>query len=233
MHFFVFQFNKKSWLFALSFALLMLCHAFALPVVYASSPKSAYTIVIDPGHGGRDGGTKGVVTKNLESELNLIYANDLKKLLEGAGINVVMTRSTLDVVYTNFASSRKTDDMNRRRQIIEKAKPNVVVSIHMNSYPSGQPCGAQTFYQRGRTEDFGLAEIIQNQLIKNVKKARRAPATGDYFILQCTAFPSVLVECGYLSNPEEDVLLGTKEHREKIVYSIFEGLIMYLGAAGN
>ena len=182
-------------------------------------------IVIDAGHGGDDGGSVGVVSGAKESDLNLVIARKLKGYLENIGFKVVLTRETSDGLYKLTSKDKKYDDMAKRKEIIEKTKPFLVVSIHQNSFPMASMSGAQTFYQQGNELGKTLADLVQNELIKNLGEHARGFANkGDYYILNSTSYPAILVECGYLSNPEEDRLLNDGDYQDKIAYSIMCGI---------
>ena len=207
--------------------------AFSFGIVAVASQKTQpslpYKIVVDAGHGGIDAGCEGSLEGSNERELNLLYANSLKKYLETYGIEVVMTRTTTDGLYSAFAPNKKKDDMKKREEIINKANADLVVSIHMNAFPTTSARGAQVFYNPESEVSKNLASSIQNCFITDLPQAKKEALVGDYYILNCTNTPSVIVECGFLSNPEEEVLLLSNEYCEKLCYSIFCGIIKYLG----
>lgn len=192
-----------------------------------ASPKAIYTVVIDAGHGGIDGGSVGKTTKVLEANLNLEYARCLQKLLCDFGFNVVMTRNSESGLYSPLATNKKKDDMKKRKQIVENSNADFVISIHMNSYTSSS-IGAQVFYGEGDEPSKNLAQNIQNYFIKNLQNARQEIKVGDYFMLNAIKSPSVLVECGFLSNPKEEALLITDEYKKEVCYNILLGILTYL-----
>ena len=214
--------------------LLLACIVIAISCImvpYLSvevKPKGKYTIVIDAGHGGRDGGSTGKLG-SVEKELNLQYAKTLQKMLNKAGVNVVMTRNNDDGLYDEDASNKKLSDMRARRDIIRDANPDLVVSIHMNSYPLQNCWGAKTFYKMGSDASFDIAKSIQNSLKYYTDNASNTVSAGDYYILNCTEYNSVLVECGFISNPEEERLLMTQDYCDKLMYSVYCGIMLYLG----
>ncbi|MFQ6723858.1 MAG: N-acetylmuramoyl-L-alanine amidase [Clostridia bacterium] len=200
-----------------------------IPTIKTSvRPRAEFTIVIDAGHGGRDGGSIGI-NGSIEKDLNLQYAKELKKILSKAGVNVIMTRESDDGLYDEDAENKKLSDMRKRREIINNAMPDLVVSIHMNSFPLDSCKGAKTFYKIGSEVSFNAAKTIQNSLSYYVNNASKTVSAGDYYILNCTNYTSVLIECGFLSSPEEEVLLNTSTYREDFVYSIYRGIMIYLG----
>lgn len=200
-----------------------------IPIARASvRPKLKYTIVIDAGHGGRDGGSIGV-NGSIEKELNLDYAKSLQKLLSKSGVKVIMTRNSDNGLYSESADNKKLSDMRKRRDIINNACPDLVISVHMNSFPLDSCKGAKTFYQIGSEASFNAAKSIQNSLCYYIPNASKTIGAGDYYILNCTKYTSVLVECGFVSSPEEEKLLQSESYREEFVYSIYRGIMLYLG----
>lgn len=191
-------------------------------------PKTDYVVVIDAGHGGVDGGSVGIVTGNTENVLNLEYAKCLKQILEKNGIRVVMTRTTLDGLYDNNSENRKKDDMLKRKEIILKSKADLVVSIHMNSYPLKSCRGAQVFYNKESQNSQILAFSVQKIFSEELEFSKENAEIGDYYILNCSDIPSIIIECGFLSNPDEDRLLANTEYKQRFCYTIFKGLGKYL-----
>lgn len=201
-----------------------LCLAVTATVTSAYSVlKTGITVVIDAGHGGADGGVVGVTTSVKESDVNLSIARSLKHFLKTKGYDVVMTRTTTDGLYGMTTKNRKLKDMQERKKIIENANADLVVSIHCNSYPRADQTGAQVFYAPGSVDGKQKAEVMQS-VLKDTLGTTRSAMSGDYFILQCSAVPSLLVECGFLTTPSEEKLLVSSEYQEKIAYSIFTGI---------
>ena len=212
---------------ALVLILLSITMGITITVVAKEKPIPKYTIVIDAGHGGIDGGCEGTVTKVTESELNLKVAKKLNRVLSSFGFNVVMTREGEDGLYSQLAKNKKQDDMKKRRTIIEKTKPDMVISIHMNSFPNGYEHGAQTFYQVGDENSKSLADCIQTQLKKDLYQARDFANHTDLYILQCSNCPSVVVEGGFLTNAKDEELLCTIDYQNKLAYAISCGVVKY------
>lgn len=186
------------------------------------------TVVIDAGHGGIDGGSVG---KNgtIESELNLKYAQKLTKYLENFGINVVNTRTNANGLYTELTDDFKLIDMKKRAEIINNSDAQILISIHMNEFSSSQENGAQVFFEQDKEDSQKLANSIRDILVANFENARELTLAGDYYILNNTSPIGVIVECGFLSNPEEEALLCSEEYQNKMCYSIFSGIINFLG----
>ena len=196
-----------------------------------ASPQGAlagWTIAVDAGHGGIDNGCvseKGTT----EAQLNLQIAYALKAELEAEDALVVMTRTDDDVNYDDgVGDTRKQKDMSARLDVIEGAKADLVLSIHLNKYSDARVRGAQTFYDgedpQGRSLAFALQEVL-NALPEQVKK--RSAMAGNYFILKTPGCPGALVECGFLSNPEEESLLLAEDYRRKLAQALCRGVVEY------
>ncbi len=191
--------------------------------------NTAFCIVIDAGHGGADPGKIGV-NGELEKDLNLTIALQLGDALSKEHVTVVFTR-TEDVDLSDGATSNlKVADMQNRCRLITEANPIFTISIHQNSYPSAGVSGAQVFYYTHSKEGELLAGILQDSLITNLDPANRraAKANDSYYLLKKTPTPTVIVECGFLSNPTEASLLSTAEYQEQIVNALCLGILDYL-----
>ena len=186
-------------------------------------------IMIDVGHGGFDSGKVGV-NGELEKDINLQIALKLKKTLEDQGMSVIMTREEDKGLYDEGASNKKAQDLQRRCDLINEKKPLMTVSIHQNSYTSPQIKGAQVFYYTTSAESQKLAEIIQKTLIEQVDpdNHREAKPNDSYYMLKRTSSVIVIVECGFLSNPEEAAKLTDEEYQQKLVEAICQGAFQYM-----
>lgn len=193
---------------------------------YSPHLAGDYVIVIDAGHGGVDGGVLGTSSGVKESDLNLIYAAELAEKFENAGFIVVMTRTDKSGLYGVATKGFKMRDMLKRKEIIEQAHPAIVVSIHMNKFRSSSRTGAQVFYQSGSDCGALLARNIQTALNAVLGK-NYSSLGGDFFICRCGDCPSVIVECGFLSNKEEETLLQQDDYRSRLIDAIFEGIMLY------
>lgn len=195
--------------------------------------KSRACVVIDAGHGGSDPGKVGI-NNQLEKEINLKIAEILKDFLQAEGIEVVMTRESDAGLYDEGASNKKVQDMKRRLEIIEKADPVIVVSIHQNSYHEECVKGAQVFYYTTSESSRQLAEVIQEQLRSlDPDNRREAKGNDSYFLLKKTSKPIVIVECGFLSNREEAEKLSSALFQEKMAWNIHMGIMKYLNRNGE
>lgn len=186
-------------------------------------------IVVDAGHGGADPGKVGI-NQAEEKTLNLAIALRLKRLLESEGIEVVLTREDDSGLYSEGAKNKKAEDMRKRCGIINEAMPAFTVSIHQNSYSKEYVKGAQVFYYGKSKEGRELAELLQASLIQRLdpENHRTAKANENYYLLKRTPTPTVIVECGFLSNSREAELLATEEYQEKVAWAIHMGILQYL-----
>ncbi|MBQ7307657.1 MAG: N-acetylmuramoyl-L-alanine amidase [Clostridia bacterium] len=186
-----------------------------------------YTICLDAGHGGIDGGAIGSFTK--ESDINLQITKKLTQYFVAGGFNVINTRLE-DVLLCDDESSPsfKLDDMKKRREIIQSTNPDFLISIHCNKFHLTSCVGAQVFYQKNAENSKLFAQKISSYLLDNLPNARSLILEGDYYVLDSTSCPAVLVECGYLSNLEEEKLLASDDYQDKIAYSIYAGTMKYL-----
>lgn len=193
-----------------------------------TNTPSKFTVVIDAGHGGYDPGKVGT-TGTLEKDINLKIALYLKEMLEGQDIEVIMTRDEDEELSTD-SSRRKASDMKERVALIDKSNADMVVSIHQNSYTDPQIYGAQCFYYTNSEEGEKLASIIQEQIINstNQTKIRDIKSNSDYYLLKYSTLATVIVECGFLSNPEEEQLLLTETYQRKMAWAIHLGILQYL-----
>lgn len=187
-------------------------------------------IVVDVGHGGFDSGKIGV-NGELEKDINLQVALKLKKELEEKGMEVIMTREEDKGLYDENANNKKVQDLQRRCDLINEQKPLLTVSIHQNSYTSPEIKGAQVFYYTTSTESQKIAEIIQETLIQEADpdNHRKAKANDSYYMLKKTSSPIVIVECGFLSNPEEAEKLADEAYQQKLAEAVRIGIFKYLG----
>ena len=223
-------FNKKA---IIIFLIIISSLAIVLGIsinknIQTFMPVNNVSVVIDAGHGGIDGGCKGKVTGVCESELNLIDAKNLANQLNAMGIVCSLTRTDNNGLYDKNATNLKKSDMQKRKEIIEKINPTLVLSIHMNSFPLASASGAQVFYKKDSQSGKTLADSIQLQLNKSIKGAKKSSKVGDYYMVNCTNLPAVLIECGYLSNIEEEKLLQNKDYQNKFCYCLCCGIIDFL-----
>ena len=186
-------------------------------------------VVIDPGHGGTDPGKVGI-DGQLEKDINLAVAKKLKTYLEASDVKVVLTRDVDTGLYSSKDTHKKMADMKKRCQLIEEAKPDLVISIHQNSFEDSSSCGPQVFYYEASDAGKELASSVLGALNTSlcVAKPRSIKPNKEYFILKKSTSPTVIVECGFLSNPAETLLLTDKNYQDDLAHAIYIGVTDYL-----
>lgn len=191
--------------------------------------KEKPVVLIDVGHGGNDPGKIGV-DGTLEKDINLMIALRLKAYLEASDVKVVMTRETDQGLYKESDSQKKITDMRNRVKLINETKPDIVVSIHQNSYHEEAINGAQVFYYKGSEKGKKLAEIIQKRFdfVLGDQNRRLAKANDNYYLLLHAKHPIVIVECGFLSNWAESAALNSKEYQNRVAWTVHMGVMEYL-----
>ncbi len=248
----IYLYSKKLFQNSLSFflkfcvaALLLLTAALGFgnllfrfentPSSGAVSSNEKITVVIDPGHGGRDGGAVGD-DGTLEKDLNLAVALKLKSILESANVHVVMTRET-DIEFASPDSPhKKADDLKARLQLAQDQKNAIFVSIHMNKFPIEKYRGLQVYYSENHIESLTLAQIIQNatqNALQNTEDRKVKSAGDSIYLMSHLEIPAVLVECGFLSNTEERDLLKSESYQKKLALCISAAILEYIASANN
>ena len=239
------QRNKYATSFALEFAFFCIISAlisliliipmmnFSLPLPSKSAGTSSkITIILDAGHGGEDGGCQGngLSEKNLNLDITLQVAS----LLREQGVKVVLTRDTDVLLYdvnSDYQGKKKAQDVRNRLKIAQSQENPVLVSIHMNYFAQAQYSGLQVWYSKNDARSKSLANLIQsnvkNELQPNNKRVTKE-ATSSIFLLHNATFPAVLIECGFLSNPEEARALGDAVYRQKLANVIFKSIMNYI-----
>lgn len=187
-------------------------------------PVNEKLIIIDAGHGGFDPGKVGSDGNLNEKEINLAIVKKLQMHLEQGGARVYLTRDNDEALGEN-----KNDDMKERKEITNTSDGDLLISIHQNAFTSSSVKGSQVFYNVSSEKGELLAIEIQNALntYTDPSNERVAKANNDYYILKTTNIPSVLVECGFLSNPTEEKLLNDDNYQEKIAWGIYLGILEY------
>ncbi|MEQ2128951.1 N-acetylmuramoyl-L-alanine amidase CwlD [Caldanaerobacter subterraneus KAk] len=216
----------KRWLL---FGLLLLVSVFSYNwqtknlSVFTTLPIMNKVIVIDAGHGGYDPGKPGKHGKD-EDELNLEIAQKLKELIEHTGGIAVMIRED-----DSLSDSSLSKDLKNRVLKANQVEGDVLISIHQNSFSQSKYKGAQVFYQQNSEKGKLLAELIQEELRKTLdpNNDRMAKSSNSYYILRNAKMPAVIVECGFMSNPEEERLLNDPNYQYKIAWAIYKGIIAY------
>ncbi len=217
-------------------AVLLICAILLMPVkdgietqrCLKEFPLLDFTIVLDAGHGGEDGGAIGINTLVREKDINLQVVEKLKRLFESAGADVVLTREDENALCDGKYSKRA--DMAARAEIIEYAKPYIVISVHCNSFPDSKNArGAQMFFYPGSETGERLARCIQDSIKANVDPDNtRDIKSEDFYMLRHGNSTNVMIECGFLSSPEEEKLLCDEKYQEKLAYAVFDGTSEYI-----
>ena len=188
-------------------------------------PLFGKVIYIDPGHGGLDPGALygGIKEKDINLEISKKLDNGLTKL----GAIVYMTRDgdyDLSAIRTN---NRKRSDLSRRVNLINKSKCDIFLSIHLNAEDTNSWKGAQVFYDDINSSNKKLAMVLQQQLKRDLKTSRKIKKVDKLYLQKRIIVPGVLIEIGFLSNPNERYLLKSNNYQEKIVNSITKGILLY------
>ena len=179
-------------------------------------------IVIDAGHGGEDPGKVGA-KGTLEKDINLQIAKKVEEILENNGVQVVMTREE------DVAEESKRGDMEKRVALINEIKPAITVSIHQNSYSNTSIKGAQVFYYTNSEASKQAASIMQEELRTIDSDNKRQMKSNDtFYLLKKTETPIIIVECGFLSNLQEEEKLATEEYQEQMATAIAVGTLKWL-----
>lgn len=192
----------------------------------ASTPAPRFTVVIDPGHGQPDGGATGMDTGIAEEGINLNYAMALKDELSALNIAAVLTRED-----ENALDADKKKDMAARRDIINSAGADAVISIHMNKFGDRSVSGPMAFYMKGSVEGEKLAKCVLDGVCGAIGRPLRHVNPGDYYIIKNSEPPAVILECGFLSNANDEALLQTEEHMRAMMKGAAEGILKYVEAA--
>lgn len=208
---------------------------FVVPENEVEYALAGRTILIDPGHGGFDAGASanGVI----EKDVNLAISLKLADVVRENGGNAVLTRDSDVSTADNSRSdgtSKKASDLKRRKEMAEECDADVMISIHMNKFEQSKYWGAQVFYAENSEESKKLGEVIQSTMPKvlNDGNDRRAKKSdGSIYLLKNTVCPTVIVECGFLSNQNEAEKLTDEAYRKKVAEAICDGVIAYFDYA--
>lgn len=233
--------SKKQWfcMGALALAIVILiCFIFqksedAINNEVQDKTEALPTIVIDPGHGGVDGGAIGC-DGTVEKDINLSISLKLADYLRLSGFHVVMTRSQ-DVSINDEGATRikdiKTSDLHNRMKIMQETPNNIFISIHQNKYSEEKYHGAQVFYSPNDEQSPLLAGEIQKSIASNIQKDNKReikPSTNSIYLLYKAKSTAVMVECGFLSNQQEVINLKDASYQNQLAFTVMCGLINYL-----
>lgn len=207
-------------------------HNLAAPVSSAYMSKNYPTIIIDAGHGGEDGGASSAAGI-LEKDINLDICLTLEKMLVQGGYNVVMTRkddSSIHDVDADTTRERKVSDIQNRVEITNSDSKNILVSVHQNHFSESQYFGTQVFYSKNNVLSSVLAENIRTAVncLLQPDNNRKCKAADNVYLLDHANVPAVIVECGFLSNPDEAYKLSQNEYKNNLAYAIYLGIVEYI-----
>jgi len=196
--------------------------------IHFPEPRYDITIILDAGHGGRDGGASskdGLVERDLVFEITLMVEESLRL----QGFNVIMTRIDDEDLASENAQNRKKEDLARRVEILNNTEDAIAVSIHANAIGNTRWSGAQVFYDAKALENKELATHIMTAMRNHIEGlTREQRPISNIYILRNSQIPTALVEVGFLSNPSEARLLADSEYQQLIAYAIFEGILTYI-----
>ena len=217
------------------FALLVVCARVTENVVPASATADERpVIVVDAGHGGLDGGAVGA-NGTLEKDVNLSVALHLRDMLEMSGFNVVLTRDEDISIYdagVEGIRNQKLSDMDNRLEIVQSYPDSIFLCIHQNNYTDPQYFGGQMFYNNNNPDNRTLAQIMQNRFASLQQgNDREIKLSGDeLYLLKSNPNPSLMIECGFLSNPDEEARLATTEYQQQVAFTIYSGVLEFIDA---
>lgn len=196
---------------------------------FIPTPLVGKVIVLDPGHGGFDGGAVGA-DQTLEKEIALLVANEVRSFLEQAGAIVYMTRETdTDLVPKGTTGRKKAVDIRNRLAFIHEKKADMFLTIHLNALNATRWRGAQTFFDTKLPENEVLARMIQEEIIRNLENTKRVALQIDHiYLLKHAEIPGALVEIGFLSNEGERELLKKQSYQREMAASIYQGILRYM-----
>lgn len=219
------------WIAGVIAFVVVFCFYILLTSVYVNQPiyfLEGKVVTLDAGHGGQDPGKVGTISN--EDKLNLEVTLKIKDTLEKMGCKVILTREDSNGLYLDGATIwSKRGDMEKRREIINASNANMAISIHMNSHTDKVSQGAQVFYLKGNKESEKLAIFIKEGLseLTRESKRREIKPRDDLYILKGNNCPTIIVECGFLTEKGEEKLLNEEEYQQQIAYLIAKGVLKY------
>lgn len=219
---------------------LILCYAMGVfntgekkDIKTETERKKYNCVVIDAGHGGEDGGTSSAGGL-CEKDVNLDIAQILCDMYRANGVTVVMTRTDDRLLYdrnVNYMGRKKALDLAARLKICEETPDSIFLSIHMNAFTDPKYSGLQVWYSPHDPDSQSIAYAIQTEVEKELQKENKRKikkADSKIYILDNARSPAVLVECGFLSNPDEAKRFESEEYRQMIAFTIFAATMDYL-----
>lgn len=227
---------KLTFILIGCFVVLAICARLterALPTSGAAASDKP-VIVLDAGHGGLDSGAVGS-SGTLEKDVNLSVVLTLRDMFQMSGFEVVLTRDQDISIYDDGVvgiRNQKLNDMDNRLKIIQSYPDSIFLCVHQNNYTDPRYFGAQMFYNNNNPQNRTLAQIMQNSFVKlQPENDREIKLSGEeLFLLKSNKNPSLMIECGFLSNPDEERDLSTWEYQQKVAFTIYSGVMEFLDA---
>lgn len=233
---------RRTIIFFVIVAILFSAALFLLRQVEqnSSSPaladsKEVLHILLDPGHGGEDGGAVGY-SGSIEKNLNLAISLQLRELLTFIGFEVEMTRDT-DTARGDTSlgtiRERKVSDMYERLELYNSNTQALVISVHMNNYGDKSVRGVQVFYSQNTAESQALGQSVQSAVATQLHPENKfvlKPAEKNLFLLFHSKTPAILIECGFVSNPDEEALLKSSDYQRQMAFAILSGVMDYINS---
>ncbi|WP_280771512.1 N-acetylmuramoyl-L-alanine amidase CwlD [Salipaludibacillus daqingensis] len=227
----------KKWWGLIAVALVVAIGMAVIPLFKSTEDSTGYglplsgkMVILDPGHGGIDGGASSK-TGLLEKDISLEISLHLRDYLQEAGALVIMTREEdkdLAASDTKKVRSRKVEDLKERVRLINHSDADMFVSLHLNAIGESKWSGAQTFYNRAIEGNEQLAKHVQGELVRNLENTTRlAKPIQNVYLIQQATIPGALIEVGFLSNPAEAEALDTTDYQQKVAASIYNGILRY------
>ena len=226
------RFGPIYLIFTGCFMIILLLSGKAITVMAENAPlERQHTIIIDAGHGGEDGGATSC-TGLLESQFNLAIALRLNDLCHLLGYKTIMIRTEDISVYTQGATlaAKKASDLKQRVSIVNQTENGILISIHQNTFSDQQYSGAQVFYAKTNGSK-DLAHLLQKSFsVMDPQNTRREKEASGVYLMNHVSKPAILLECGFLSNPEEEGKLRSSEYQKKLCCVIVHALSCYINA---
>ena len=201
-----------------------------------SSASDGQIIILDAGHGGMDGGCTSA-NGDVEKDINLAILLNLRDMLQASGYTVLTTRDSDKSIHDEGIegiANQKSSDMDNRLALFNSVQDAICISIHQNQFTDSQYNGAQMFYSESNSKNATLAQTLQNQFVNFLQpdNKREIKLCGkELFLCYYSKNPTVMAECGFLSNPEEASLLITEDYQQKVAFTIYSALIQYCAEA--
>lgn len=215
----------RKYLYIMFIILFLITLTFSVNATSSTFPLLGKTIILDAGHGGKDGGAE--VENIKEKDINLDIVLTLKNQLEQKGANIILTRNTDEDLSDSTSTRRKKSDFDKRIEIINNTNPDIYISIHQNIFESSKYRGAQVFYTTNNAKNKNLAEMLQKDLNTFTKSGRKSKKMSGKYMFDRLNPNGVLIECGFLSNYFDKTNLTNQDYIEKLSQTITDSIINY------